>query len=143
MTVNLTRYALWYLGGLVGIVVIALLLQALANLKLPGGVSAIVPPILAAMVEGQRIARARGTPLPGDELVRSAMRMTGVVAAINIVILGLFLMLPPVAQMLGAAPLWILVGLFAALLAVVGLVNWFFLRQSIANELKRMSKSGR
>lgn len=143
MSIDLTRYALWYLAGLVGMVVLSAVVRATAGVALPGGVSAIVPPILGAMMEGQRIARARGSQLPGDQLWRSAARMTGVVAAINIVILGLFLMVPSVVQMLGAAPMWILIGLFVALLAVVGLVNWFFLRQSIANELKRMSKSGR
>lgn len=140
MKIDLTRYALWYLAGLVGVVLLSAILKAAAGFALPAGVPSIIPPILAAMMEGQRIARDQRAPLSANDLLRSAALMTAVVAAINLVILGLFLALPATAQMLAQVPLWILVGLFVALLVVAGLLNWFFLRQSIGNELKRQAR---
>lgn len=142
MTVDLTRYGLWYVAGLAGVVLLSILLQAVAALPLPPGVSAIVPPILAAMIEGQRMGRADPTPRSATDLWTAALSTTAVVAAINLVILGLFWMVPGVAQRLASVPVWILAGAFLALLVVVLLVNWFFLGQSIRNEIKRRSKTG-
>lgn len=139
MRVNLLRYAGVYIAAAIGLAALTWAAAALLGVRLPTGLSTALPPMLAAMIEGQALARAARAPIPGGDAWREAGRMTLVVALLNAVILaGVLTFTPELANAQAAS----IIGLvFLVLLGVVFLVNRFFLGLGARSQLKSMEAS--
>jgi len=82
---KLVRFAAVYLATMVGLMVLVVLLQAIANVDIANAGMAIIPAMVAAMVEGQSFARSE------DRLPDSA-EMWGFARRAGVIILGLTMM---------------------------------------------------
>ncbi|MBS8226243.1 ABZJ_00895 family protein [Vannielia litorea] len=136
MRANLFRYAGVYIAVALTLSLVTWLLAAFAGFSLPTGLSTVLPPILAALVEGQCVARATRAPLVGSEAWGTALRMTAVVAAINLVVLIGALLFSP--ELNNPQALGIIGGVFVVLLVLVLLVNRVFYAMGVKSQLKAL-----
>ncbi|MCO6384977.1 ABZJ_00895 family protein [Oceanicola sp. 502str15] len=140
MRINLLRYAGVYIAAAVALAALLWALEAFLGVSAPSGLSTALPPMLAALIEGQAYARTTRAPLPGGEAWAGALRMTLVVAAINaVVLLGVLLVMPELRepQLLG-----IVAVVFVVLLGVVFLANRFFFGMGAKSQLKALGAEG-
>lgn len=138
MPINMTRYAGIYLATLVGVTLVGYALTAAFNLSPPTGVATILPPIIAAMAEGQRIARETGKQLESNVKWRAAAAMTGLVIMLNAALLLLMLAIPAMRAMLTQIPPALLGIVTLVLVALIFFANRYFLGQGLKNELKKL-----
>lgn len=75
MILNIKRYCLTLAGCIIGFTLLDFALE-LAGISLPVGMSVYLPPLIAAMFEGQRHARQDAAPLAKGEAWRVAGAMT-------------------------------------------------------------------
>lgn len=136
MRVNLLRYAGVYVAAMLGLAALTWALQALMGFRLPTGLSTALPPMLAAMMEGQALARGSRALISGAAAWREAAKMTLVVALINALVLFALLGLMP--ELAETRAVVIIGGIFLLLLAVVLLVNRFFLTLGAKSQLKAL-----
>ncbi|MBY6068597.1 ABZJ_00895 family protein [Leisingera aquaemixtae] len=139
MQVNLIRYGLWWMGASVAMLLAGLLLGQF-GIAMPAGLATVLPPMIASVVEGMRIARATRAPLPGRDAWICAAAMTGVVAVLTIIQLPLYWNSPMVTEARQTIPFVYLAGIFLLLLAVILMVNRLFLGHGIKLGLKRLEE---
>ncbi|WP_152612487.1 MULTISPECIES: ABZJ_00895 family protein [unclassified Leisingera] len=139
MQVNLVRYGLWWMGASVAMLLAGLLL-AQFGIGMPAGLATVLPPMVASVVEGMRIAQATRAPLPGRDAWVCAAAMTAVVALLTIIQLPLYWNSPMVAEARQTIPIVFLAGIFLLLLAVILMVNRLFLGHGIKLGLKRLEE---
>ncbi|WP_152615660.1 ABZJ_00895 family protein [Leisingera sp. ANG-M1] len=139
MQVNLIRYGLIWMAASVGMMLLGLLL-AQFGVGMPAGLATVLPPMVAAVMEGMRIAQATREPLAGKAAWRNAAAMTGVVAVLTIVQLPLYWNNPVIVEARQTIPLVFLAGIFVLLLAVILMVNRLFLGHGIKLGLKRLEE---
>ncbi|MCB4457509.1 ABZJ_00895 family protein [Leisingera sp. McT4-56] len=139
MQVNLIRYGLWWMGASVAMLLAGLLLGQF-GIAMPAGLATVLPPMIASVVEGMRIARATRAPLPGRDAWFCAAAMTGVVAVLTIIQLPLYWNSPMVTEARQTIPFVYLAGIFLLLLAVILMVNRLFLGHGIKLGLKRLEE---
>lgn len=139
MQVNLIRYGLWWMGASVAMLLAGLLLGQF-GIAMPAGLATVLPPMIASVVEGMRIAQATRTPLPGRDAWICAAAMTGVVAVLTIIQLPLYWNSPMVTEARQTIPFVYLAGIFLLLLAVILMVNRLFLGHGIKLGLKRLEE---
>ena len=140
MQVRLGRYAALYVALAVGLTLLAVAIETFAGFAVPSSVVSVVPPALAAMLEGSRIARSARAPMPKSQAWREALRMTGVALVINIAMLAIVLALPGSEATLAASALDVVALVMAILMALILLVNRYFLAMGMKNELKRLDR---
>ena len=138
--VDLAKYTLWYLAGVIVVFVIAVALAVVGGIEFPSGASAIIPPMLAAMLEGGRIARNTRTRMQSRAAWVEATRMTGMVLVINLIFAGIAFAVPSVRGILMSVPAGVLFILALILFAAILVVNRTFLAIGIKNELKAIEK---
>jgi len=139
MQVNLIRYGLWWMGGSVAMLLAGLLL-AQFGIGMPAGLATVLPPMVASVVEGMRIAQATRAPLLGRHAWVCAAAMTGVVAVLTIIQLPLYWNSPMVTEARQTIPFVYLAGIFLLLLAVILMINRLFLGHGIKLGLKRLEE---
>ncbi|MDT8327632.1 MAG: ABZJ_00895 family protein [Roseovarius sp.] len=140
MSVNLLRYAGTYTATILGIMVLAYVLDAFVGVPFPKGVGTVLPTLVASMLEGQFYARKHGAVLSKGDAWRAAFAMTAVVAVLNIALMAALMLMPGVAEMLGSLSIALWVGILVFLLGIVLLVNRFFLGFGARNELKAAAR---
>ncbi|MGR3468015.1 MAG: ABZJ_00895 family protein [Shimia sp.] len=134
LSVSLRRYAMWFTGTALAMLLLVLGVTVLLGVQLSGAALTAFPPLVAAMVEGGRYAKSTRAPLPAPW--RDAFAMTGVGALIVLVlaapmIFGLFTSVPGE----DAARLIPGLALMAGMVAIVWLaINRFFLTMGARNE---------
>ena len=138
--VDLAKYTLWYLAGVIVVFIIAVALAVIGGIGFSSGASAVIPPMLAAMLEGGRIARNTRERMESRKAWLEATRMTGMVLVINVIFAGIAFAVPSVRGMLMSEPAGALFILALILFAVILLVNRVFLTMGIKNELKAIEK---
>ncbi|KIC21740.1 hypothetical protein GC1_17520 [Leisingera sp. ANG1] len=116
------------------------LLLAQFGIGMPAGLATVLPPMVASVVEGMRIAQATRAPLPGRDAWVCAAAMTAVVALLTIIQLPLYWNSPMVAEARQTIPIVFLAGIFLLLLAVILMVNRLFLGHGIKLGLKRLEE---
>ncbi|KIC21183.1 ABZJ_00895 family protein [Leisingera sp. ANG-Vp] len=139
MQVNLIRYGLIWMAASVGMMLLGLLL-AQFGVGMPAGLATVLPPMVASVMEGMRIAEATREPLQGKEAWTNAAAMTGVVAVLTIIQLPLYWNNPVIAEARQTIPLLFLAGIFVLLLAVILMINRLFLGHGIKLGLKRLEE---
>lgn len=85
MQINIWRYALIFGGATLAFSMV----PGLLGMPAAAGVTAALPPLIAAIVEGQTHVRAYGTRASGMIAMQGAMVMTGVAIGVNLLLLGL------------------------------------------------------
>ncbi|MBF9034874.1 hypothetical protein HKCCE2091_11540 [Rhodobacterales bacterium HKCCE2091] len=136
------RYAGVFILALVGLTVLRYLVLRFTEYGISAAALQAVPPMVAAQVEGQRLAR-RMNPLPGGGAMwRAALGMTGLAGAILVgwTLLGT-LLIPGLADAFLAAPLMIAIVL-AVYLALFLPLNRFFLGLAARAERRRLDRTG-
>ncbi|MDF1872166.1 ABZJ_00895 family protein [Vannielia sp.] len=136
MHVNLFRYGGVYVAVLVALIVVGWLLARFTSVGIPSGLNTVLPPMMAALMEGQAMAKRSGVMMPSGAMWRSAVAMTAVVAAINMVILFGLSMIPGFADLFNAIGFGLLGGIFLFLLVMVFFTNRIFLWFGQRNTLK-------
>ncbi len=146
MTLNVKRYCLTIAAAIIGFYVLDFLLASF-GVALPGGMSVYLPPLIAAMLEGQRHARETGVPLAKGEAWRVARPMTlwavlvqlvfAVLTLLVLMVLGGGAVLTSLAQLSPLA--WIFVVL--VLIVLTFLFNRLGLGFGVKGELRAMSKA--
>ncbi|MBY6140623.1 ABZJ_00895 family protein [Leisingera daeponensis] len=139
MQVNLIRYALWWMGASVAMLLAGLLL-AQFGLGMPAGLATVLPPMVASVAEGMRIAQVTRAPLPGRDAWTCAAAMTGVVAVLTVIQLPFYWNSPMVIEARQTIPFVYLAGIFLLLLSVILMVNRLFLGHGIKLGLKRLEE---
>jgi len=124
MTFNWQRYMAYYIGSLLAMIVIVQIL-AMVGLNLQSSGLSLIPAMIAALVEGQKYAKANAGPL--TQPWKDALGMTGI--AIGIILLMTAFVLASVPQiragLLNALPLFI--GVLAAFcIILLGLTRLFY-----------------
>jgi hypothetical protein len=116
------RFAVWFVGLTVGLPIAIWGIAALTGLDLDSTAVAIIPMMIAAMVEGQRFARAENRRPQGREAWRIALHLAGVGLLISVVMGAAVLVFvePAVIAMIGPGGLVVSVVLLAALFWVLG-----------------------
>ena len=134
MTANLLRYTAIYIAAAVALAAFGWALGALVGFGLPTGISTVLPPLVAALLEGRAFARHHGEPVPSGRAWAEALKMTVVVAVISIGMLAISLSATP-----GYArpPLSTLTVITSLLLVVTFLVNRYFFSLGAEQELRR------
>jgi len=136
MHVNLFRYGGVYVAVLVALIVVGWLLARFTSVGIPSGLNTVLPPMMAALMEGQAMAKRSGVMMPSGAMWRSAVAMTAVVAAINMVILFGLSMIPGFADLFNKFGFGLLGGIFLFLLVMVFFTNRIFLWFGQRNTLK-------
>ncbi|WP_264212127.1 ABZJ_00895 family protein [Leisingera thetidis] len=139
MQVNLIRYGLWWMGATAAMLLAGLLLAQFGT-GMPAGLATVLPPMVASVAEGMRIAQATRAPLPGRDAWICAAAMTGVVAVLTIIQLPLYWNSPMVVEARETIPVLYLAGIFMLLLAVILMINRLFLGHGIRLGLKRLEE---
>ncbi|MEM9853167.1 MAG: ABZJ_00895 family protein [Pseudomonadota bacterium] len=85
MSVNLTRYALWYAGSSLIVLTAQILFQQAFGINLGQAFLPIIPAMIAAMVEGTNWAKENRDPMPKPW--KDACAMTGLCIAITAVLI--------------------------------------------------------
>jgi len=136
MHVNLFRYGGVYVAVLVALIVVGWLLARFTSVGIPSGLNTVLPPMMAALMEGQAMAKRSGVMMPSGAMWRSAVAMTAVVAAINMGILFGLSMIPGFADLFNKIGFGLLGGIFLFLLVMVFFTNRIFLWFGQRNTLK-------
>ena len=85
MDINFARY-----GAVYGIATLVLsALPGMLGVQAAAGVTAALPPLVGAVIEGQAHAKAQGARASGSTAWRGAMVMTAIALAANLVLFGL------------------------------------------------------
>jgi len=136
LSVRPGRYAIVFAAtALVGGLVVTAL-ERVTTWDVPTAFMTILPPMVAAMLEGARIGRETGAPLPKGAWLREGLVMTAVAFAIKLVLGSLIVMMMVRAGLVGPLP-WGQMALLVALDLVATLaVNIFFLIMGVRNELR-------
>ncbi|MDJ0821490.1 MAG: ABZJ_00895 family protein [Paracoccaceae bacterium] len=137
---NLLRYTGIYVLTGTTLMVLSVFLERAVGIALSSMISMIVPPLVAALLEGKRIARVTMAPISNGEAWRAALAATAVVAVLNVVFLGVWMLLPQVSHAMRGAELSSLGLLFAVLLGVVLLINRIFLTMGSSQEMKLIAR---
>lgn len=82
-TLNWKRYAGVYILSMIGLMIVGLLLERLLGFSLPSGLSVVLPPMMAALIEGQKRADAGLEPYGKAEAWSAASLATMVVGVIT------------------------------------------------------------
>ncbi|NDW54676.1 ABZJ_00895 family protein [Aliiroseovarius sp. PrR006] len=138
---NWKRYAGVYILSMIGLMIIGLLLQRLFGFSLPTGLSTVLPPMMAAMIEGQKRADAGLGQYENTEAWSAASLATMVVGVITVAVLaGLLILMPLMREMFSSISMmtWVLV--FAGIMGLTLLVNRFFLTMGYKNQRKALDK---
>ncbi len=125
MSVNYTRYGAIYFAAMVVLAGLSVMLTRVLGVGFPSGAASIIPPMAAALFEGQQTGRA-GARLSGRALWAVALAFTGVAVGINAAIAALFLTMAESRTLLAQVPLGYFTGVAALVIAAVLLVNRFF-----------------
>jgi hypothetical protein len=140
-TLNWKRYAGVYILSMIGLMIVGLLLERLLGFSLPSGLSVVLPPMMAALIEGQKRADAGLEPYGKAEAWSAASLATMVVGVITVAVLaGLLILMPLMREMFSSISMitWVLV--FAGIMALTLLVNRSFLTMGYKNQRKALDK---
>ncbi|WP_238366812.1 ABZJ_00895 family protein [Mesobacterium pallidum] len=136
MQLNFVRYGLTYILAVAGLTLVSILMIRYLGIDFPSGAASVIPPMAAALLEGQRIGRSV-TEMPANGVLwQAAGKATALVAVLNLVLLYAVSFLPGIGAVLAQIPPGLLTLIAAVLLVVVLWINWWFLRLGIKNELK-------
>ena len=139
MLVNLRRYAGLFTAALIFGGFAVVLLERATSWDVPTAFMTILPPMIAAMLEGSRIGRETGAPLPKGAWLREGVAMTLVATAIKLVIGGMVIGLMVQGGLVAPVP-WDMVALLVALDTLATFAaNVFFLIMGVRSELRNRS----
>ena len=139
MSVNLIRYCFVLIISSLLVLGIAQVIFVAFGFDLPEGLSTILPVVMAAQVEGQRVARTRGEMITKRDAWLSALAMTGCVIALNFAFLAVF------SALLEGVTLWQMISPTLIVIAGGGLslmalfANRFMLTAGIKGELRAIA----
>lgn len=130
------RYIGVYFLFVAVMVLFSWIMASLLNTRVPTGLASFLPPMIAAMVEGQRYAMDNGGPPPKGRLWRATLGMTGIVLIINLCFLTGFLILQTelIPMFKNYTPYLLAFGAF--LLVLMWLVNRVFYGLGVRGYLK-------
>lgn len=141
MPISLPRYAAIYILAMAALFILSIVLEQLAGIPIPSGLSTVIPPMMAAMIEGQRVAKAERRTFESDGKWRAAFKMTGVAIVINTIVAGLLMAFTDIGQAFAAAGANIVVSVAAFLIVLTLLVNRMFLATGI-KQIERAARRG-
>ncbi|MEM6307338.1 MAG: ABZJ_00895 family protein [Pseudomonadota bacterium] len=138
MTVNLTRFALWYFGISLGMVLIFIGIEYATGIDAQNAGTSLIPAMLAAMVEGQKHAIATRDPIPkpwkqGAILAGASVGISAVLAV------PLLFITPGIVDALMSYLGFVLAGLVFVYF-ILWLVCRFFLTFGAKNQWKAMDQ---
>lgn len=134
-------YVWTYLLAVVLLAGLSYALELFTALDAPTGLSTVLPPMLAASQVGTRYAMAHAALPSKADAWRAAGWMTAVALVINLVIAGLWLLLPETRALLAASP-GLLAGVFLALMGLVYLANRWAIMIGAKAGLRAVQKRG-
>ncbi|GGB26120.1 ABZJ_00895 family protein [Allosediminivita pacifica] len=139
MNVNYVRYGALYFAAMVVLAGVSVMMTRVLGFGFPSGAASIIPPMAAALFEGQQAGRAGARP-SGRALWAVAFAMTGVAVLINGAIAAIFLSMAETRALLSQVPLRYFTGIAALLIAAVLLVNRFFFGIGLKSGLAKGTK---
>lgn len=137
MIVRLGRYAAIYLATIAGLVVIGLVMTSVLDMSPPSIVSVLLPPVVGAILEGQRLSRSDLKSISTADAWRAAAAMTGVALVIDLAVFAVALSQPSVRDIVAAYSTALYIITAAALILLLMLVNRYGLTYAFNNERKR------
>ncbi len=141
MIVRLGRYTVIYLATLAALLVIGLVMTMRLEMAPPSGLSVLLPPLVGAIIEGQRLARSEIEKIVVADAWRAAGAMTVIALVVDAAVLVVAQFLPgPREILIALSPaFFVFSGITLALLVL--LANRYGLTFAFNNERKR--KTGR
>jgi len=137
VSVNLTRYALWFMGASLVVMTIVAILQQGFGLQLGTGFTPILPAMVAAMVEGSKWAKVTREKLRAPWLAAGAMTLVAV--AITSVLLLATTLSATQATLEGVRVVGTIMAVYAAFWF---LTNRIFLSMGARNEWAAQDRRG-
>lgn len=138
MLVSLPRYALLYILFVAGLALLTYLLDEFLGFTLPNGVSTVVPAMMAALIEGGKIAPRLQRAMTNSEAWWSALAMTAVVAVVSFAVFAALLVVSPqIGSFFSLLSVGLLIGVFFFLLLIVLVINRFFLTMGLNTALRK------
>ncbi len=137
---NWLRYALVFLAVAVGVAQLVIWMNAAQGTKLGSAAQIIVPAMIAALIEGQQVARQSSTAPRGASAWRFAVLATGISVTLNLALAYSGPSVAPEFAKLAIAPVLskqfvILLGLYALGYLIA---NRFFYTLGASNQLSLM-----
>lgn len=139
MTINLGRYAAAFVLMSVLLWLVWFLLEIFAGFEGGSAAGAVIPPMLAAVVEGHRRAKVNGEPYP-PEIWRMALEATGVVFVLNLILLGVMIATTDVAGLVARKPVVFFI-VFMLLILASFFANRIGFGMGIKLQLEKQAKS--
>lgn len=139
---NILRFTLVMLGLMIGLPVLALIVESVAGFDITSSAFNIIPPMLAAMVEGQALARGENRGPTAAERLRLTLIGTGIYAVLQLVLLGAVAQLVPMfgEMLFSGVGIGLTSGLLIFFVVVAALSIYFFYWFGAKNELKAIAK---
>lgn len=138
MNVNLKRYALWFIAATIGLFIVVFALDYFLAMEFPNGAAAVIPAMVAAMVEGQKYAETSRDPVPSPWKQAGALTIVG--SAISIVFaIPAFIFLPELRGAFSQFPS-LMIGMIVFGILITWVVNRIFLTIGAKNQWKAMDR---
>ncbi|MEM9350669.1 MAG: ABZJ_00895 family protein [Pseudomonadota bacterium] len=78
MKINLARYALWFAGASLLVMVLVLIVQRISGIQFPSAFAPVIPAMIAATVEGSKYAKETRESIPQPWLSAAAMTVLSI-----------------------------------------------------------------
>lgn len=134
------RFALVYLGTIIGLMALSYVLEVLIQFSLPSGVSTVLPAIIGGMSEGTRIAKATGQPYDGKAAWAGARKLTLVMLAINALLIPVVFFIPQADEAFAVIGWPVLLAVFAVLLFLSFLMVRLGIRLGSRTQMNQMTR---
>ena len=121
---NAKRFALVVTGTMLALALLVVALRVLLGVDLANGGLTMIPPMLGAMVEGQKHAKASRAPI--EKPWALAVQMTGITLAINLVFGAIVFFLVPGFDVVITYP-WLITAFVCVVALVWLLVTRYFI----------------
>jgi hypothetical protein len=140
MNIDLKHFGMWYIGILVGLMILSVAIETFLNFSMPTAVGTIAPPMVAAMVAGQRFVAQNKAGIERNVMWSEALRMTAVITVVNILLFIGFLFVPGIRDLFLTVGFTLLVILFAILMLVTFVIVRMGLGMGIRAGLNALSE---
>lgn len=138
--INYKRYAVTYVAVMVGLMLLNIFLAFAFDYSVPTGVGTVLPAMMAALMEGQKLADSSVSQFTKGDAWRAAGKMTLIAFGINAVVMGFVMLNPAFAAALKPVPVVLLAAIFAALMVLTFFMSRFFVMMGFKSQRKAAAK---